>query len=134
MQYATKHNEYALLKVCTTELLQTTHLDRNIILLICSFCSEDIRYFFMRCRLPANGTFNWAAAGANAVLLDDDCYALITKTVSTRQHCPLCRKWKETQTQHSFNFGSMQKKNSVLIYDKLHFHWEITLFSWYSSD
>lgn len=42
MQYATKHNKYALLKVWATELLQTTHLDRNIILLICSFCSEDV--------------------------------------------------------------------------------------------
>lgn len=100
--------------------LQTTYLYRDIILLICSFCSEDIWYFFMRCCLPANGTFNWAPAGANAVLLYDDSYTLITKTVSTRQHCPLCRELK--QNKQSISFGSMRKKSGILICDKLHFH------------
>lgn len=82
----------------------------------------------MGCGLPANGTFNGAAAGANAVLLDDDCNALITETVSTRQHCPLCTKQK-TQTQQNFSLGPAQKKNSVPIYDKLYFHREIMLLS-----
>lgn len=100
---------------------QTTYLYRDIILLICSFCSEDIWYFFMRCCLPANGTFNWAPAGANAVLLYDDSYTLITKTVSTRQHCPLCRELKKKSTKQ-ISFGSMWKKSGILICDKLHFH------------
>lgn len=41
---------------------------------------------------------------------------------------------KKTQTQHRFSFGPVQKKNSVLIYDKVRFHREITLSSRYSSD
>lgn len=122
-------------QICTVESFsqETMYLYRNIILLICSFRSEDIGYFFMRCCLPANGAFNWAPAGANAVLFYDDSYTLITKTMSTCQHCPLRRELRKT-THHSISFRSMQKKNSVLIHDKLHFHRNTSLFSWNPSD
>lgn len=82
----------------------------------------------MGCGLPANGTFNGAAAGANAVLLDDDCNALITETVSTRQHCPLCTKQKPKHNKTSV-WGQRKRKtvyqsmiNYIFIEKLCYFH------------
>lgn len=73
-----------------------TYLHRDVLLLAGFLWGEDIRDFFVRCGLAANGTLNGASVRPHAVLLDNNWNAFITETVPTGQDCPLKRKTHRT--------------------------------------
>lgn len=89
-----------------------TYLHRDVLFLAGFLWGEDIRDFFVRRGLAANGTLNGASMRPHAVLLDNNWNAFITEAVPTGQHCPLKEK---THTTHLSEMPSEMPSNYTCI-------------------
>lgn len=92
--HAQPYSDFDFLIALTTPLhvLNLLHLHRDVLFLAGFLRGEDIRDFFVRRVLAADGTLNGASVGAHAVLFDNNGNAFITETVPTGQDCPLEKK------------------------------------------
>lgn len=85
-------DSYYLALTMRLHVLNWLYLHRDIVFLAGFLWGEDIRDFFMRCGLAADGTLNGAPVRPHAVLFDNNWNAFITETVPTGQYCPLKKK------------------------------------------
>lgn len=92
-------------------VLNLLHLHRDVLFLAGFLRGEDIRDFFVRCVLAADGTLNGASVGAHAVLFDNNGNAFITETVPAGQDCPLGKK-----TQNILRELPPQMSSNIYIY------------------
>lgn len=71
-------------------------LDGYVLVLTGRLGGEHVGDLGVRRGLPADGAFDGPSARAHAVLLHDDCDALVAEAVATGQHCPLGKQSDET--------------------------------------
>lgn len=85
-------DSYYIALTMLPHVLNLFYLHRDVFFLAGFLGGEDIRDFFVRSGLAADGTLNGASVRPHAVLFNNNWNALITETVSTGQYCPLKEK------------------------------------------
>ena len=85
-------DSYCIALTMLLHVLNLLYLHRDVLFLAGFLWGEDVRDFFVRCGLAADGTLNGASVRPYAVLFNNNWDAFITEAVSTGQYCPLEKK------------------------------------------